>query len=136
MYQTRRQCSGKVIAQTLNIWMSDEVKKSCKEGVGCGIGPSKVQVYQMHCKLHHTKRGAINSLLKTLDVIYLHILKSILVSALHPGVKVSRDDLERSFNTFENLEWVKFFIFFACTCGMMDSRNHKRVTQRIFYCKV
>lgn len=34
-----------------------------------------------------------------------------IVSALRSRVKVSWDDLERSFKTFENLEWVKFFGF-------------------------
>lgn len=95
-----------LVVQTLNIWMSDEVEESCKEGVGRGVSPSKVQLYQMHHKLHLSKRGAIKSLLKTSDIMHLHIQ----VSTLHPGVKVTWDDSEQSPSTLRENYNLTFFL--------------------------
>lgn len=46
---------------TLNLWVGHKVEKCCKEGVGCGISPSEVQIQNVHDKLRFRKGGAIIS---------------------------------------------------------------------------
>lgn len=44
--------------QTLNVWISHEVEESREEGVGRGISPRHMKVYNVHYELSFIKGGS------------------------------------------------------------------------------